>query len=126
MMSIILEGAVAIPFITYHNELDLNLYMRFAPEFHQKMLVLGGTCQVCETECQFHHEGTDLTHHPEFTPCELYLVYIVYEELKMISEMIKHITGLEDQAYEIASPHPPQKWKWTGVSGSPGEEASRD
>lgn len=89
--------------------------MKFVPEFHQKMLVFGGICQVCEIGCQFRHEGTDLIHDPEFTPCELYMVYTVYEELmeimKMISETIKHITGsykvtyhpdgLEDHTYEI-------------------------
>ncbi|KAK1329295.1 hypothetical protein QTO34_011476 [Cnephaeus nilssonii] len=110
------RGSCGHTFYHLHNELDLNLYMRFAPEFHQRMLVLGGTGQVYEIGYRFCREGTDLTHNPEFTPCEFYMVYTVYEELmeimKMISETIKHITGSykvtyhpdgpEDQAYEIA------------------------
>ncbi|KAA8595648.1 hypothetical protein FQN60_010939 [Etheostoma spectabile] len=67
MMNVIPGGAVARPFVTYHNELDMNLYMRIAPELYHKMLVVGGIDRVYEIGRQFRNEGIDLTHNPEFT-----------------------------------------------------------
>ncbi|XP_076584433.1 lysine--tRNA ligase isoform X1 [Chaetodon auriga] len=116
MMNIIPGGAVARPFVTYHNELDMNLYMRIAPELYHKMLVVGGMDRVYEIGRQFRNEGIDLTHNPEFTTCEFYMAYADYHDLmditeKLLSGMVKHITGgykvtyhpdgPEGQAYEI-------------------------
>ncbi|XP_015223417.1 lysine--tRNA ligase isoform X1 [Lepisosteus oculatus] len=116
MMNLIPGGAVARPFITYHNELDMNLYMRIAPELYHKMLVVGGMDRVYEIGRQFRNEGIDLTHNPEFTTCEFYMAYADYQDLmeiteKLLSGMVKHITGgykvtyhpdgPEGQAYEI-------------------------
>ncbi|XP_070787262.1 lysine--tRNA ligase isoform X1 [Enoplosus armatus] len=116
MMNIIPGGAVARPFVTYHNELDMNLFMRIAPELYHKMLVVGGIDRVYEVGRQFRNEGIDLTHNPEFTTCEFYMAYADYHDLmditeKLLSGMVKHITGgykvtyhpdgPEGQAYEI-------------------------
>lgn len=116
MMNIIPGGAMAKPFITYHNELDMKLYMRIAPELYHKMLVVGGLDRVYEIGRQFRNEGIDLTHNPEFTTCEFYMAYADYRDLmeiteKLLSGMVKHITGSykityhpdgqDGQAYEI-------------------------
>ncbi|TDH17054.1 hypothetical protein EPR50_G00004530 [Perca flavescens] len=98
MMNVIPGGAVARPFVTYHNELDMNLYMRIAPELYHKMLVVGGLDRVYEIGRQFRNEGIDLTHNPEFTTCEFYMAYADYHDLmeiteKLLSGMVKHITG---------------------------------
>ncbi|KAK1337254.1 hypothetical protein QTO34_001877 [Cnephaeus nilssonii] len=72
MINIIPESAVAKPFITYHDELDLNVYMRIAPELYHKMLVVG---DMDEIGCQFWNEGLNMTPNPEFSTCDFYLAY---------------------------------------------------
>jgi lysyl-tRNA synthetase class 2 len=98
MMNMIPGGAVARPFITYHNDLSMDLYLRIAPELYLKMLVIGGLDRVYEIGRQFRNEGIDLTHNPEFTTCEFYQAYADYEDLmnmteEMLSGMVKEITG---------------------------------
>lgn len=98
MMNMIPGGAVARPFVTYHNDLSMDLYLRIAPELYLKMLVIGGMDRVYEIGRQFRNEGIDLTHNPEFTTLEFYQAYADYEDLmvmceEMVSGMVKNITG---------------------------------
>jgi len=98
MMNMIPGGATARPFETFHNDLDMKLYMRIAPELYLKMLVVGGMNRVFEIGKQFRNESIDLTHNPEFTTCEFYMAYADYNDLmemteQMMSQMVYAIKG---------------------------------
>ena len=98
MMNMIPGGATARPFETYHNDLDMNLFMRIAPELYLKMLIVGGMNRVFEIGKQFRNEGIDMTHNPEFTTCEFYWAYADYNDLMdmtedMLSKMCYSIHG---------------------------------
>lgn len=85
-------GAAARPFITHHNALDIDMYMRIATELHLKRLIVGGFEQVYEIGRIFRNEGMDTKHNPEFTTIELYQAYTDYQGMMDITEdMIVHV-----------------------------------
>jgi lysyl-tRNA synthetase class 2 len=97
MMQPIPGGAAARPFRTHHNALDLDMYLRIAPELYLKRLIVGGLERVYEINRNFRNEGLSTQHNPEFTMLELYLAYADYRDLMEWVE--KAIRGLADSLY---------------------------
>ena len=92
MMHAIPGGAAARPFITHHEALDMNLYLRIAPELHLKRLVVGGFDKVFEINRNFRNEGVSTQHNPEFTMVEFYQAYSDYKDLMDLTEdMLKKV-----------------------------------
>jgi lysyl-tRNA synthetase class 2 len=86
MMHVIPGGATARPFVTHHNALDIDLYLRVAPELYLKRLVVGGFERVYEINRNFRNEGVSTRHNPEFTMLELYQAYATYNEIMDLTE----------------------------------------
>src|ERR1041385_6414750 len=86
MMQPLYGGAAARPFITHHNTLDIDLYLRIAPELYLKRLVVGGLERVYEINRNFRNEGLSTRHNPEFTMLEFYQAYTDYKGLMDLSE----------------------------------------
>ena len=104
MMQPIAGGAAARPFVTHHNTLDMDLYLRIAPELYLKRLVVGGMERVFEINRNFRNEGISTQHNPEFTMCEFYQAYASYEDLMTLTEemfayLAREVTGGETVAY---------------------------
>jgi lysyl-tRNA synthetase class 2 len=116
MMHAILGGAAAKPFATHHNALDLDLYMRIAPELYLKRLVVGSFERVYEIGRNFRNEGLSRQHNPEFTMLEFYQAYATYEDLMALTETLfqelaREVAGGEKltyqgQALDLGSPWP--------------------
>jgi lysyl-tRNA synthetase class 2 len=88
MMQPIPGGAIARPFVTHHNALDMDLYLRIAPELYLKRLLVGGFDRVYEINRSFRNEGIDTQHNPEFTMLEFYQAYADYTDLMDLTEQI--------------------------------------
>jgi lysyl-tRNA synthetase class 2 len=120
MMHPIPGGAEARPFVTHHNALDMDLYLRIAPELYLKRLLVGGFEKVYEINRNFRNEGISTQHNPEFTMLELYSAYADYEEMMEITEqLVRHIVvsifGKEEILYqgsEISFAVPWKRVKW--------------
>jgi lysyl-tRNA synthetase class 2 len=98
MMQPIAGGAAARPFVTHHNALDVDLYLRIAPELYLKRLVVGGYERVFELSRVFRNEGVSTRHNPEFTMLEFYQAHATYEDLMALTEemlvgLAREVTG---------------------------------
>ncbi len=105
MMHVIPGGATARPFITHHNTLDMDLFLRVAPELYLKRLVVGGLERVFEMNRNFRNEGTSTQHNPEFTMIEWYEAYATFEDhMRMIESciatMARDVLGTTDVTYQ--------------------------
>ena len=115
MMHPIAGGAIAKPFITHHNTLDRDFFLRIAPELYLKRLVVGGLHRVYEINRSFRNEGISTKHNPEFTMLELYLAYASYEEIMtLVEDMIIDIAialngsttiQYQDREYDLSGPY---------------------
>jgi len=99
------SGAIAKPFKTHHNALDIDLYLRIAPELYLKELIIGGYEKVFEIARCFRNEGIDYSHNPEFTQIEFYWAYQDYEGLmkfmeKFMPQLVKKVTGATKVEYD--------------------------
>ncbi len=104
MMQPIAGGALARPFVTHHNTLDMQLFLRIAPELYLKRLVVGGLERVYEINRNFRNEGISTQHNPEFTMLEFYQAYSDYQELmvmteEMLSACAREAVGGEDVTF---------------------------
>jgi len=114
MMQPIAGGALARPFVTHHNALDMRLYMRIAPELYLKRLTVGGVERVFEINRNFRNEGISTQHNPEFTMLEFYWSYADYNDLmelteQMLQEVARKATGTDavtfgEHQISLASP----------------------
>jgi lysyl-tRNA synthetase class 2 len=95
MMQQIAGGAAARPFTTHHNALDMDLFLRIAPELYLKRLVVGGLDRVYEINRNFRNEGVSTQHNPEFTMLEFYQAYANYHDLMQITEEMIAFVALE-------------------------------
>ena len=95
MLNTIAGGAAARPFVTYHNALDITMYMRIAPELYLKRLIVGGMERVYEMNRCFRNEGIDYKHNPEFTTVEIYQAYADYKDMMDLTETIVSQTAMK-------------------------------
>ncbi len=120
MMHPIPGGAAAKPFVTHHNALGVDLYLRVAPELYLKRLIVGGFPRVFEINRNFRNEGISTIHNPEFTMLEFYIAYADYHDLisfteALISSLARQILGttvLEYQGQAITLTPPWRRWSY--------------
>lgn len=109
-------GAAAKPFITHHNALDMDLYLRIAPELYLKRLIIGGFDKVFELNRNFRNEGISYKHNPEFTMLEFYQAFVDYNDLmdlteELIKQVSMEVTGKLDIEYRGNKISFDGKWK---------------
>ena len=119
MMHPIPGGATARPFVTHHNALDLDMYLRVAPELYLKRLTVGGFDRVYEINRNFRNEGVSTRHNPEFTMLELYQAYASYTEVMDLTEMMiqavarevcaRSVFAWEGQQIDLGAPF--RRWR---------------
>ncbi len=129
-MQPIAGGAAALPFVTHHNALDMDLFLRIAPELYLKRLVVGGIERVYELARNFRNEGVSTKYNPEFTMLEFYWAYADYQDLMALTEemlvtVAREAVGAEevvfnDQAISFRAP-----FRRLSLRQSAAEEASR-
>jgi len=105
ILNTIAGGAAARPFITHHNTLDIDMYLRIAPELYLKRLIVGGLEKVYELGRMFRNEGMDVKHNPEFTMMEIYQAYTDYHGMMelaedLISTVAREVTGSTKVIYQ--------------------------
>jgi len=116
MMQPVPGGATAKPFKTYHNALDMDLYLRIAPELYLKRLLVGGFDKVFEINRNFRNEGLSTRHNPEFTMLEFYQAYATYDDLidlteDMISSLCQQVNGTMQISYQGVDVDLSPPWK---------------
>ena len=131
ILNTIAGGAAARPFISYHNALDMQVYMRIAPELYLKRLIVGGMDRVYELGRVFRNEGIDNRHNPEFTSVEIYQAFADYRDMMDLTEEVVVMTALkvlgttkityEGVEIELASP-----WKRISMIDAVKEYSGKD
>ncbi|MBI4099393.1 lysine--tRNA ligase, partial [Candidatus Microgenomates bacterium] len=121
VLQAIYGGATAKPFVTHHQALDIDLYLRISDELFLKRLIVGGFEKVYEIGRDFRNEGIDHQHNPEFTMLEFYWAYANYEDLmkfteEMLSDIAKDVTGSykitwHDQEFDLTPPWPRKSYR---------------
>jgi lysyl-tRNA synthetase class 2 len=120
MMHPVIGGAAARPFVTHHNALDIDLYLRIAPELYLKRLVVGGFERVYEINRNFRNEGLSRKHNPEFTMLELYQAYATFTDLmamteEMFGELAREVAGTTKVTWDGAEIDLAPPWRRISV-----------
>lgn len=123
MMHPVAGGATARPFKTHHNALDMELFLRIAPELYLKRLVVGGLERVFEINRNFRNEGISIKHNPEFTMLEFYQAYATYEDLMDLTEKLfqrlgDEVVGSQKISYQGTEINLSGKWERISVEDS--------
>lgn len=131
MMQAIAGGAEATPFVTHHNALNMDLFLRIAPELYLKRLVVGGYERVFEINRNFRNEGVSTRHNPEFTMLEFYQAYATYEDLMDLTETLfsrvtAAVTGSTQIVYQGNTIEMSGKWRRMTLTDSLSEIAGID